>query len=83
MSILGRPSKPSRICPECGLRYTAPMEEFMPAHWRANHRDVMPWHMAEPLLRNGVYVPFAYGKPKPRPFASMPWLRPRSMPATG
>jgi hypothetical protein len=55
----------------------------MASHWRANHTDVMPWHQAWPLLRDGIYVPYPYAKSKARPAEIMPWLARRWKQATG
>ncbi|VWX54395.1 hypothetical protein NOVOSPHI9U_600010 [Novosphingobium sp. 9U] len=66
MSILNRFAKPAQVCPECGERYIAAAQEFMPSHWQANHEAVLSWRLAWPLLRDGVYVRYAHVRPKER-----------------
>jgi hypothetical protein len=74
---------PAMTCPECGSRIEGDLAGLMATHWRENHTDVMPWHLAWPLLRDGVYVPYPYAKPKQRRTGFMPRLATRLRHAIG
>lgn len=64
MTLLNRSKSPAVMCPECGHRATGTLTGVLAAHWRENHIDVMPWHLAWPLLRDGIYVPLHFGRLK-------------------
>lgn len=52
------------MCPECGHRVVGSLAGLLASHWRENHIEVMPWHVAWPLLRDGIYVPYNLAKLK-------------------
>lgn len=60
-------------CPECGGEFTPSQRDSIEAHWRLEHEDVMPFHHAWPLLRDGIYMPYPYRKPARRPVNARKW----------
>jgi len=74
MYFRNRSDAPAKICPECGDQVASTLAGVMASHWRENHIDVMPWHQAWPLLRDGIYVPYFYAKPKRRRAEVKTWL---------
>ena len=52
-------------CPECGRQFRGSGWGGIDAHWRAYHEDIMPYHEAWPIFRNG-------GRPSDHPSLSEP-----------
>lgn len=43
----------SKICPECGHKFRGNGWDGIDAHWRAHHEEIMPYHLAWPIINEG------------------------------
>jgi len=43
------------MCPECGYRFRGKGFDGIDAHWRAKHERLMPYGVAWPLIKSGMY----------------------------
>lgn len=52
---MGPKEKIKNVCPECGYQFRGQGFEGIDAHWRAKHKEVMPYEEAWPLIIDGRY----------------------------
>ena len=53
--VLGEPIVIAKVCPECGFPFQGNAWGGIDAHWKANHRDIMSYRKAWPLIKGGKY----------------------------
>jgi hypothetical protein len=43
----------NKTCPECGHKFGGNGWGGIDAHWRAQHEEIMPYHLAWPIISGG------------------------------